>query len=204
MIICILVIAAVLMLQTVRMFSGKIFLQRFLAGLILIVPYIFVPSQAHYLRISFDKLNVTLFASAVMAMIAIISTGLVVRNSEHFKLYPQLKPQQWTTKLVTLNALSWSGYLIGYEILLRGYLLFSCMLEFSFPISMLVNLVIYGIANLHRSEREFLLSIPFGAILCYSVYVTGNVWPAVFGHIVVALSNDYFSYKASKKILAWK
>jgi membrane protease YdiL (CAAX protease family) len=201
MILCTLVIAVVVVIQSIKYFSERILLQRFLSALILMVSYVLLPSQAHYLKVSFDKMNATLYASAVISLIAMISTGLAIRQPSEPKAYPQLKPRQWTTKLVLLNGLSWSVYLMSYEILFRGYLLFSCMEENTFAISMLINLVIYAIAHLHKSEKEFLLSIPFGAILCYLVYITGNVWPAVFGHIVLALSIDFFSHRASRKVI---
>jgi membrane protease YdiL (CAAX protease family) len=202
MLICALVIAVVVVIQSIKFFSERILLQRFLSAVILLVPYLFVPSQAHYLKISFDKMNATLYASAAIGLLAMISTTLAIRYPANPRVYPQLKPNQWTIKLVLLNVFSWSAYLISYEILFRGYLLYSSMEENTFAASMLINLVVYAVAHLHKSEKEFLLSIPFGAILCFLVYITGNVWAAVFGHIVVALSNDYFSYRASRKVVS--
>jgi membrane protease YdiL (CAAX protease family) len=87
--------------------------------------------------------------------------------------------------------------LIAYEFLFRGYLFTSLLSLTSIENAFLISIVLYALAHLHKGENEFLLSVPFGFILCYITYLTANVWASVIIHCALAISNDVFTFRAN-------
>ena len=68
----------------------------------------------------------------------------------------------------------------------------------------MVNTIIYSLAHVPKGNREALAAIPFGIILCYLTIKTETIWIAVFVHLALALSNDYFALAESKTMLVKK
>ena len=192
-----LVVLTIIVIQTSKVFSGQILTQRFLSGVVLAGPTLATFNSADYVH-TFRDTAAILPLVLVVAVIVITATAIASRSEQHSKSYPHYHPPVWNAKHILLNGFSWSFYLVTYEILFRGYLLFSTAPERNFLLSVIVNVFLYAVAHIPKGLRELLLSVPFGVVLCYLVIRTGNVWPAVFCHVLLALSNDYFSYKASR------
>lgn len=127
--------------------------------------------------------------AAVLTFLACLMT----RSRKHLELYPQIRTGQWTLGLLTASAMSWILYLAGYELLFRGFLLFSCLESFGFWPAIILNVSLYALVHLDRGAREAFGTLLFGFLLCYPTLLLGSCWFAVFVHITVALSNEWLS-----------
>jgi membrane protease YdiL (CAAX protease family) len=129
----------------------------------------------------------------------IISATVVLMNyfnaqkTTHLSQYPQMRIDKWTGKLLVANSITWIIYLIGYESLFRGLLLFTFKEWLGASIAVSVNVCIYALVHIPKGVKEAIGAIPLGILLCWITLKTGNIWSAVMIHIVLALSNDYFS-----------
>jgi membrane protease YdiL (CAAX protease family) len=129
----------------------------------------------------------------------IVSLGIVpvsYFNSQtkgNLKMYPQIREKEWSIGILIMSALSWIAYLLAYEFLFRGFLFFATLPVLGLFFAIVINTIIYALVHLHKGFKEIIGSVPLGILLCYLTYLTGNIWVAVFSHIVLALSSEWFS-----------
>ncbi len=115
------------------------------------------------------------------------------KRKNNLRKYPQIRVREWNKNLLTLSAFSWIAYLFTYEFLFRGFLLFSCAAYFNTWIAITINTSIYALVHLPKGIKETVGAIPFGIILCWLVLYLDSIWIALFIHIILALSNEWFS-----------
>ena len=136
---------------------------------------------------------------ALIPLIALISYATASKPS-NLALYPQIRARTWSNGTVWLNAISWVVFLVAYEFLFRGFLLF-CSLATLNPFSAIVlNVVLYAFAHFYKGPSEVFGSIPIGVVFCYLTLITGNIWCAVAIHSIMALSHEWFSLQAHPQI----
>jgi len=108
-------------------------------------------------------------------------------------LYPQIRIKLWTPGILVLSGISWVFFLIGYEFLFRGFLLYTSLEVMGTWAAIALNCSLYAFAHLYKGPGEAFGSIPVGIFLCYLTISTGNIWTAVVVHSIMALSNEWFS-----------
>ncbi|MCJ7582531.1 MAG: CPBP family intramembrane metalloprotease [Candidatus Aminicenantes bacterium] len=116
---------------------------------------------------------------------------------ENFKFYPQIRKNPWTIKIVILNTGSWLAYLVAYEFLFRGLLLFTLYSALGLWPSIGITTGLYVLVHFPKGPKEALGALPFGVVLGLITIEAGSIWPAVFIHAVLALSNDHFALRAN-------
>lgn len=139
----------------------------------------------------------------------LILSGLIIipvnyynaRSSRNLEMYPQIRSKIWSLQLLSLSAISWIAYLVAYEFMIRGFLLYSILPMLGLWPAIMVNTLIYSLIHFHKGYKEVVAAIPLGILLCYLTYVTGNIWTAVFAHIILALSNEWFSIYLNPSIV---
>ena len=142
----------------------------------------------------------TLFLTLIAGLVIIPMNYINARHPSNLKMYPQIRVPEWTLSLTILSALSWIVYLFAYELLFRGILLFSSLDLMGFWPSVILNAGIYSLVHIPKGPKEALGAIPMGILLCYLVYITGSFWVAFFIHILLALSNEWFSISHHSEI----
>lgn len=128
-----------------------------------------------------------------LAVLGVFLTYIGARNENSLAMYPQIRVRQWNRGLLWVSALSWITYLVGYEFLFRGYLLFSCLESFGYWPAIIINICLYSLFHIQKGYREVVGSLIFGFLLCYLTLHLGSFWFAVFIHVTMALSNEWFS-----------
>lgn len=108
-------------------------------------------------------------------------------------LYPQIRTKLWTPGILVLSGISWLCFLIGYECLFRGFLLYASLDIMGPWAAIALNCSLYTLAHLYKGPGEAFGSVPVGIFLCYLTISTGNIWAAVVVHSIMALSNEWFS-----------
>ncbi len=131
--------------------------------------------------------------TAILGGIVLITNYLNARSPQNLEMYPQIRKAQWNLSLLVLSALSWIAYLFAYELMFRALLFFPAVeLLGTFP-AIALNAGIYALVHIPKGKKEAIGSIFLGIILCLLVLHTGSFWIAFFIHIILALSNEWFS-----------
>jgi membrane protease YdiL (CAAX protease family) len=115
-------------------------------------------------------------------------------------MYPQIRIEKWSGKLLALSGLSWIAFLVAYEFFFRGFLLFASLTVLDPWAAIALNCSIYGFAHFYKGPGETFGAIIVGVLLCYLTLRTGNIWSAVIIHSLMALSNEWFSLSAHPKM----
>ena len=138
--------------------------------------------------------------SAVLAALSIKNAG----HPEHLEQYPEIRTRVWSKSLLAGSMLSWMGYLLAYEVMFRGVLLFSCSRAWDVPTAVIINTVIYSLTHLPKSLKEGIGAIPLGILMCYITLQTGAIWAAVLAHWTLSLVNEWYSLKYHPEIALQK
>jgi len=107
----------------------------------------------------------------------------------------QINLSDWNILLFLLNAAGWIIYLVGYEFLFRGILLFECYTSFGFWPAITINVTIYSALHMVNGKDQTIGALIFGAIACYFTLSWGSVLIPVIMHISLSILSDYFSIK---------
>jgi len=138
----------------------------------------------------------TLYWIAGLVALIIPINYLNAKKADNLLMYPQIRCKNWTIKVFIHEYSSWIAYLLAYELLFRGFLLFAVYRAAGVWVTMLVNVAIYAIAHVPKGQKEAVGAIPLGMLLSYLTLKTGDIWIAVIVHIALALSNSFFSFLA--------
>lgn len=135
------------------------------------------------------------FWIAGLSVVIILMTSRSTRAADNLEQYPEIRTQIWSKKLLIWSALSWMGYLVAYELMFRGFLLFSCVRAFGVWPAIIINTSIYALVHVPKNAKEGIGAIPLGLLLCVITLKTGNLWVALVVHWVLSLANEWFSLK---------
>lgn len=114
----------------------------------------------------------------------------------NLELYPQIRIRVWSRGTVLLSALSWIAFLLAYEFMFRGFLLYGSLSILEPWQAIALNVALYALAHMYKGPGETFGAIPVGILLCWLTLETGNIWMAVLIHCTMALSNEWFSLRA--------
>lgn len=176
-----------------------------LSGMILfgIIPVLFIAGSPYH-KLSMYGINGNNLAGSAMWAV-ILGTLLILinfalsRKPGKIKNYPQIHTDSWTSNLIFTNIVTWIGYILAYEFLFRGFLLFPLVDQTGVIPAILINTVLYSGSHFHKGTGEVLGSIPLGIILCLLTIKYGNIWIAFLTHLSLALSIEYFICMSERK-----
>jgi membrane protease YdiL (CAAX protease family) len=114
------------------------------------------------------------------------------KNAGLRSMYPELRLKNWTAPGLAIAIGGWILYLAAYEYLFRGLLLQSCIEAFGLWPAVAVNLALYAALHLPKGMKEAIAAIPFGALICYLTIESGSILPAIFLHVLQAVSCELF------------
>lgn len=155
--------------------------------------------------LNFENFDTSIIWILGLGAVVIIMNYFAARTDDNLAMYPQIRvPSPWSTPLKISSALTWSSYLLGYEFMFRGFLLFSCVAELDMTLAIVINTALYALVHLPKGWKETIGAIPLGIVLCILTLKTGNIWIAFFVHVAMALSNEWWSlwWMEKKKINA--
>jgi membrane protease YdiL (CAAX protease family) len=141
-----------------------------------------------------------IYYTVILSVIIISISFLISRSPVNLKKYPLIKTKIWNIKLLIISSLGWIIYLLAYEFLFRGFLLFTCIQSFGIWPAIIINILVYSLAHVPQGLNETAGAIPFGFVLCFMVILSGAMWPAFFLHVILAISNEWFSIRNSSEI----
>lgn len=160
-----------------------------------IVMLIFLPYSLSDYFVAVGDIPYTLMWTGGLSAALVLMNWFAARRPETLAYYPQVRAKEWTPGLVFHNTLAWVLYLLAYELLFRGLLLFACLAVLDPWVAIAINIALYSATHIPKGFTESLVTIPFGIGMCILTMGSGAIWIAWLVHVAVALSNDYVALK---------
>lgn len=135
----------------------------------------------------------SLVATMILAALTMPLAFMSAKKPSHQVNYPQIREKNWTRSLVLKNSLGWSAYLLGYEFLFRGILLFPLVDAMGVWPAIAINTAMYSATHIPKGLDETIGAAFLGVVLCLITLMTGTIWVAVVVHIIMALTNSFSS-----------
>lgn len=167
-----------------------------------------IPGMMYYyfLDKNFDKFGLTVNHlsnnfSIILSLTFVIGVILFIRqitNKQHNSL--QINISEWNIFLFLINVSGWIIYLVGYEFLFRGILLFECNNSFGFWPAIAINVAVYSAIHMVYGKEQTIGSIVFGGIACYLTLSCGTLLIPIIIHISLSLFSDFFSIRYNENL----
>ena len=107
--------------------------------------------------------------------------------------YPEIRTRRWDTTRYLKNFAAWTLYLLGYEFLFRGFLLFSLAHWLGPWPAIAIGTLAYAWAHLPKFSGETLGTIPMGVIFGAAALYTGGIWAPFLAHVIIANTSEYLT-----------
>ncbi len=148
------------------------------------------------LGLDWNLSGTTIFWTSGLGICVLVISYFFSQKPENFQTYPQIRDNPWTIKTVVINAGSWLAYLIAYEFLFRGLVLFTLYFALGLLPAIVITTSLYVLVHIPKGLKESIGAIPFGVALGLITLEAGSIWPAFFIHAILALSTDHFAIRA--------
>ncbi len=150
----------------------------------------------HQFGVQTGELLISFYWILGLMPVILLMSYLNAGKKNNLEMYPQIRKSNWNVQLIILSALSWIVYLMAYEFMFRGFLLFVSITYLGVWPAIALNVAIYALVHVPKGATEAIGAIPLGILLCIITLQTGSIIMALAVHILLALSNEWFSLKA--------
>ena len=185
----------------------KILIGRFLGFFVLgVAPILILVSFTNFslnflgLQFPIENIDIHLKWIFILGLMAVFENWLRRNNKENLLKFPQIRINNWHKFLVIKNIIAWVFYLIGYEILFRGVLLFPLYYILGSVPAIKIKTKLYSLAHFLKGKSESIGSILLGTILCVLTLETGTIHIAYFVLVILATSNFLISLNQHQKM----
>jgi membrane protease YdiL (CAAX protease family) len=134
-------------------------------------------------------LEAALFVGALLVVVLPI-IFLQTRQPDFWALYPEVRASHWSRRRFAANGATWAVYLLGYEFLFRGVLLFTLAQWLGPWPAVVITTLAYVWAHLAKFSGETLGSIPVGVLFAVAALYTGGLWAPFVAHVIIANFSD--------------
>jgi len=165
-----------------------------------IIAWLYLPFSFYDLGLNFNNIGLTLKWTFGIGLFMAIANFFAAKHPKNLSMYPPMRINHWTNKILFLNLFSWVAYLISYEFLFRGILLYTCNEYLGFWPAVVINIAFYALAHIPKGFTETIGCFPYGFLLCYVTLLTGNLWFAIITHSILAVSTDIYSIFHSQQM----
>jgi hypothetical protein len=139
-------------------------------------------------------------AVAVLAVILAPILFTAAKKPMQLAAYPQIRlpVEAWDGALIARNAASWAIYLLAYEWLFRGFLLFPLVEAWGLWSGMSAMIAIYVLVHLDKPPTEAFGCFPMGLAFGLLSVETGSIfWPWLL-HLGIALGSEMFCLRTMR------
>jgi len=148
-----------------------------------------------------EKWGFTVISIILLSLIIIPVISRSARKPGIMAVYPEIRAARWTNRMMIAETGSWAVYLLGYEVLFRGVLLFPLAVALGPLSAIIINTVLYSAAHIPKGKTETLAAIPFGIVLCLLTLHSGTIWIAFIAHLVNAITMTFTAVKYNPEII---
>ena len=142
-----------------------------------------------------ETLLATILWTVGLSAVLIPLVSFNARKPKNLINYPQIRAREWNSKMVRGNLAVWVVYLLGYEFLFRGVLLFPLVEEIGLWPAIAVNICMYSGTHIPHGREVTIGTIPLSIVFCLLSVQTGTIWIAFFVHIAIAWTNTLTALK---------
>lgn len=172
----------------------------FLLGIIPGILYFgFMDASRDKFGITYNRLESSFLLIASLILITAIVLYFHHRGKPHHSTL-QFNPAEWNKSLFILNVFGWGIYLIAYEFLFRGILLFECYEALGFWPAVAINITLYSAIHMVSGKDQTIGALIFGTIACYFTLTRGTLLIPVFMHLSLSILSDLYSIRARQNI----
>lgn len=126
----------------------------------------------------------------VSAVVCLTSVTLASRQPAMRERYPEARVARFDGRARLADAIGWLVYLYGYELLLRGVLLFPLLALAPLGVALAIHSALYALAHLDKPLAEILGTVPMGFVFGWLAIETGSILPGFALHAAIALTNS--------------
>jgi membrane protease YdiL (CAAX protease family) len=148
-------------------------------------------SFGHFIR----NLEIILLLMLMIAVLLFVNQKVNLQNNSL-----QIELTEWNIPLFLVNAFGWIIYLIGYEFLFRGILLFECYNSFGFWPAIAINIAIYSAIHMVNGKEQTIGALIFGGIACFLTLTRGTILIPLIMHVSLSVFSDYFSIRYNDEL----
>lgn len=161
----------------------------------LVVPLLWGKSPADYGMLpSFSSESLLLCGG--LSVLVIVINLFRAGSPANLVNYPQIRAREWDLGLFLKSSGTWVIYLLGYELMFRGLLLYGCLEGMGIWPAVAINASLYAFAHFFKGIQESVAALPFGIIICGLTLYTGDFLVAFVVHCALALSNQTIALRA--------
>lgn len=138
----------------------------------------------------------------IILLVLIIAAILYVNqkvNRQNNSL--QIELTEWNFLLFLINSFGWIIYLLGYEFLFRGILLFECYNSFGFWPAIAINITLYSAIHMVNGKAQTIGALIFGGIASYLTLTRGTILIPIIMHVSLSVLSDYYSIVYNSKLI---
>jgi hypothetical protein len=132
--------------------------------------------------------------TGVLILVSWNKNRKIARTHQDFGRYPEIDIPQWSKGTIILHVILWSWYLLAYEFMFRGVLLFISIEMVGFPMAVGINIALYGLAHVPKGMQEAIGALVLGYVLCVLTYASGSVFFAWVIHCALAITNGLSAF----------
>jgi membrane protease YdiL (CAAX protease family) len=133
------------------------------------------------------------FAVILCLMALIIAVTFLNQRLNRGNNSLQIDLKEWSYSLFLINCFGWVIYLVAYEFLFRGILLFECYSNFGLWPAIAINVVINSAIHMVNGKDQTFGAIIFSGVACFFAISRGTILIPIAMHITLSLFSDYFS-----------
>lgn len=175
--------------------ARAVYIQRGLGALLLgglpgVIAVALIPGELTELGLGLERPLAAFVIDAALLALVLPVIVLQSRNARGWAYYPEIRAARWTRGRYLANGLSWAVYLLGYEFLFRGFLLFGLARWLGPWPAIAISTLAYVWAHLPKFSGETLGTIPMGVIFSATALYTGGIWAPLVAHIIIANCAD--------------
>ncbi len=132
-------------------------------------------------------------AAGAVSILGLIAMPILWQATSQTKLqaqYPQIRVQEWDRNLYAASSLTWAAYLLGYEFMFRGFLLFALIEPLGMWPAIWLNVALYVAVHADKDSQEVIACVPMGVLFCALALWTGAIWAPFLLHVIIALTSE--------------
>ena len=134
----------------------------------------------------------------VAAVVCLTSVALASRQPAMRERYPEARAARFDAGARLADAVGWLVYLYGYELLLRGVLLFPLVALVPLGAALALHSALYALAHLDKPLAEILGTVPMGFVFGWLAIETGSILPGFALHAAIAITNSTLCSRAAR------
>ena len=148
-----------------------------------------------------DAAGFSVLSLILMAVLIIPVVSFSAGKPSVYDNYPEIRVQNWTGRFLFAELFTWALYLLGYEALFRGVLLFGLAESLGPVAATIISVILYSAAHLPKNRTETLAAIPFGVVLCLLTLYSGSIWIAFFAHLINAVATTITAIRSNPSMI---